>query len=447
MSKPYARIADGIARRIASGDMPVGTRLPPQRRFAYDQGIAVSTASRVYEELRRRGLVSGEVGRGTYVANRFTPLDPAQQEPPGLGVDLEIVFRLSADAKNTIAQSTARFFKSGLPDRATLPPSVHADPETAAALARLTSVDGFQVTADNLLLAGSGKEAIAAAFSALAPRGGRIAVEALTYPFAIAAARLLGIELVPVPVDAEGIDPAALDRLAREGLQGVYLQPTHQSPLVLTQSTARRQDIAAILIRHDLAGIEDRVYGFLRPAPPVAAFVPDHVIQIDSLSKRLMPGLALGMIVAPTRFQEALARSLRAGGWMAPSLAVALARHWLQEDVPMTVEASKRRDAAAMYDLARTAFAELDFRGAPDALHGWLTLPGAWRGESFAAACAGLGIAVAPGHSFAVTPGNAPPGVRIAFSAADLGTWKLALTEVASLARKGPHQSTEPRID
>ena len=66
MSKPYARIADRIAKRISSGELSIGSRLPPQRTFAFQEGIAVSTVSRVYEELRRRGLVVGEVGRGTH---------------------------------------------------------------------------------------------------------------------------------------------------------------------------------------------------------------------------------------------------------------------------------------------------------------------------------------------------------------------------------------------
>lgn len=438
MSKPYARIADRIARRIANGELPIGTQLPPQRRFAYEQGIAVSTASRVYEELRRRGLVCGEVGRGTFVASRFTPLDPALQEPSGTGIDLEIVFALSADAREAITDSTTRFFKAGLSESAASPPSVRAYPAAAVSLAQLATSRGFRIDPGSILLAGSGKEAIAAAFATLAPRGGRIAVEALTYPFVIAAARLLGIELVPLPVDNEGVDPAALEGQARHGLDGVYVQPTHQSPLVLTMSDARRRAIADILTRHNLWAIEDRVYGFLKPTRPLGAFAPDHVIQIDSLSKRLMPGLALGLIVAPARLHERLARSLRAGGWMAPSLSVALAHHWIEEGVVSSVEASKRRDAAAMFEIAGKCLSGMDFHGAPDALHGWLALPGEWRGESFAAACAELGIAVAPGHAFAVTPGTAPSGVRIAFSASDLATWKLVLREVSKIAAREP---------
>src|SRR4030095_16944851 len=69
MSKfEYLKLADTVASEIANGALKPGDRLPPQRRFAYQRKIAVSTASRVYTELLRRGLVVGEVGRGTFVS-------------------------------------------------------------------------------------------------------------------------------------------------------------------------------------------------------------------------------------------------------------------------------------------------------------------------------------------------------------------------------------------
>ena len=438
MSKPFTRIADRIAERIANGELPVGTQLPPQRSFAFEEGIAVSSASRVYDELRRRGLVAGEVGRGTYVTNRFAALDPSLQEPSGAGIDLEIIFRLGESAREQTSASTNRFFKSGITEKAAAPPSVKGNSKALKAVAELTTTAGYHVEPQALLLAGSGKEAIAASLAALAPRGGRVAVEALTYPFAIAAARLLGIELVPLHMDNEGVTPEALTNQAAMGLDGVYLQPTLQSPLVLTMTQTRRKAIAEILIKHDLTAIEDRVYGFLKPAPPIASYAPSHVILIDSLSKRLMPGLALGAIAAPSRLHDQLARSIRAGGWMAPSLSVELARHWIEDGTVAAVEALKRSDAEAMFSVAKKSLANLDFRGENGSLHGWLELPTGWRGESFAAACAELGIAVAPGHAFAVMPGTAPSGVRIAYSARDLQTWKFALRELARVAQSAP---------
>src|SRR5215211_2188685 len=69
----YMKLADGVAADILSGRLKAGDRLPPQRTFAYQRGIAVSTASRVYSELLRRGLVVGEVGRGTFISGQSAP--------------------------------------------------------------------------------------------------------------------------------------------------------------------------------------------------------------------------------------------------------------------------------------------------------------------------------------------------------------------------------------
>ncbi|TIT26968.1 MAG: GntR family transcriptional regulator, partial [Mesorhizobium sp.] len=66
----YLKLADDVALEIAEGRLRPGERLPPQRSFAYQRGIAASTATRVYAELLRRGLVVGEVGRGTYVSGQ-----------------------------------------------------------------------------------------------------------------------------------------------------------------------------------------------------------------------------------------------------------------------------------------------------------------------------------------------------------------------------------------
>ena len=79
-------------------------------------------------------------------------------------------------------------------------------------------------------------------------------------------------------------------------------------------SDKRRSEVATLLQKHDLPALEDRVYGFLKPTRQLAAFAPDHVIQIDSLSKRLMPGPSLGIISCPNGYRETVARSLRSGG-------------------------------------------------------------------------------------------------------------------------------------
>src|SRR4051812_19311085 len=79
----YVRLAERIEESIADGSLPAGAKLPPQRDLAYDIGVTIGTVGRAYALVRERGLVSGEVGRGTFVLGRepehhiASPIAPA----------------------------------------------------------------------------------------------------------------------------------------------------------------------------------------------------------------------------------------------------------------------------------------------------------------------------------------------------------------------------------
>ena len=106
MSKfEYLRLADAVAAEIANGALKPGDRLPPQRSFAYERKIAVSTASRVYTELLRRGLVVGEVGRGTFISGEARRGIAAPTEPRGARIDLEFNYPLLPAQSAMIAKS------------------------------------------------------------------------------------------------------------------------------------------------------------------------------------------------------------------------------------------------------------------------------------------------------------------------------------------------------
>jgi DNA-binding transcriptional regulator YhcF (GntR family) len=106
MSKfEYLKLADTVADEIASGGLKPGDRLPPQRSFAYERKIAVSTASRVYTELLRRGLVVGEVGRGTFVSGNGRRAATMMTEPRDARIDLEINYPLLPTQAALIAKS------------------------------------------------------------------------------------------------------------------------------------------------------------------------------------------------------------------------------------------------------------------------------------------------------------------------------------------------------
>ena len=106
MSKfEYLKLADTVAVEIANGALKPGDRLPPQRSFAYERKIAVSTASRVYTELLRRGLVVGEVGRGTFISGQTRRSVTTLTEPRGARIDLEVNYPLLPTQSALIAKS------------------------------------------------------------------------------------------------------------------------------------------------------------------------------------------------------------------------------------------------------------------------------------------------------------------------------------------------------
>ncbi|NEA26806.1 aminotransferase class I/II-fold pyridoxal phosphate-dependent enzyme, partial [Actinomadura bangladeshensis] len=146
----------------------------------------------------------------------------------------------------------------------------------------------------------------------------RLAVEALTYPVVKGVAARLGVTLVPVAADGDGMRPDALADAHRAAPFGaVYLQPTLHNPHGTTMPPRRRAEVAAVLERLGLHAIEDRVWAFL-PADgpePLAALAGDRTVVVDSLSKRLAPGLTLGFAVPPAALAGRVAAALRSGAW------------------------------------------------------------------------------------------------------------------------------------
>ncbi len=419
--RDYRAVADAVAADIASGRLLPGMRLPPQRGFAYEQGIAVSTASRVYAELARRGLVTGAVGRGTFVTAPETLRSARNGEVAETAVDLLVAMSMSLEQAALLAPA----FKS-LSGPAALYGSLDAlgpfGPKGAG-----DKVAGFLAhkrwTPDpaGILFAGGGRQAIASVVAALCKPGDRIGVEPLTYPAITRMASHLGVQLVPIDIDDQGIDIAALSRAHRaKPLAAIYIQPSVHNPLGLSMKPARREALAQALRKLELICIEDAAFAFLSDAAPLAAYAPDRVVYVDSMHKRIGPGTGLGFIVAPPQVRDRAAAAMRAGGWIGSSLSMHLVLSWIADGTAARVADLKRQDAhhrqALVADVLRGARRSAD----KNAFHLWLELPSHWRADAFVSAAALRGIAITPASAFAVSPGHVPNAVRVAISAAPL---------------------------
>ncbi len=439
--RDYRRVADAVAAQIAAGRLRPGDRLPTQRAFARRHGIADSTAGRVYGELARRGLVVGEVGRGTFVRAAPPAEAPALAEPGGARVDLELNHLSAPGQSEQLAAGLVRLTRPDVLASALRAAGARGTGAAREAVAALLARPDWTPSPDGVLFAGNGRQAIAAALAALVPTGGRVGVEELTYPVVKAMAVRLGLTLVPLACDADGLRPDAVLAARREGpLHAVYVQPTLHNPLSVTMPGARRAELAEAMRRVGAAAVEDAVWTFLRPQspPPLASYAPERVVLVDSLSKRLAPGLTLGFALAPPALADRLAAALRSGAWTTAGYALEAATGWLTDGTAARVAAAKRAEVAARQRLAAEALRGFAVRTDPLSCFCWWDLPEPWRADTFVAAAGRHGIAVTPGASFAAGPHRAPTAVRLALASPPLPTLRTALTTLTTLITEQP---------
>ncbi|WP_414940958.1 PLP-dependent aminotransferase family protein [Amycolatopsis sp. cmx-11-51] len=436
----YRIVADEISADVEAGRLRPGDRLPPQRRFARERGIANSTAARVYGELVRRGVVVGEVGRGTFVRAAKPPLETALAEPGGAKVDLELNFAVLPEQSALVGKALEPLLRDDVLTAALRPGSVTGSKQARDAVTGLFAKDGWS---PEVLFAGSGREAIAAAIAAFVPMGERLAVEAITYPVVKALTGRLGVQLVPIETDDLGLMPEALEAAhAAAPVRALYVQPTLHNPLGSTMDETRRVELAETVRRMDIPVIEDGIYTFLRPEiRPFATYAPERTVFADSMSKRLAPGLTTGFLAVPPEWTERLAAAVRSGGWVAPRFALEAATRWITGGTLETVERAKRLDAAERQRVTAERLDGFTLRADPRAYHCWWELPEHWRAETFVAAAARRGIAVTPAAAFAIVPGHAPNAVRLAVSSPPIETLSAALDVLAGLAAGRPEDA------
>lgn len=436
----YRHLADRIEARIRAGELAPGAQLPTQRAFARREGIATSTAARVYRELARRGLISGEVGRGSFVRATSTPANLALTEPTDTPIDLSFNFPVPEEQVRLGSEVVAGMAAGGNLAGSMTGVGPAGTPAARRAIATLT-YGGWSPGEDELLFAGNGRQAIAAAIATLVPTGGRLGVEELTYPVVKGIAERLGVTLVPLHVDEHGITPEALrTRHAADRLDAVYLQPTLHNPLGSTMPAERREAIVTVLAELDLVAIEDAIYSFLaREVPaPLAALAPGRVVLVDSFSKRFAPGLTVGTLACPAALQPDLSRAIRTGGWSASRFALNFVTELVASGALDRIEDAKHRDAAARQRLVAELLPSRGVRTDERAYHCWWRLPGSWRADLFIAVAARDGIAVTPGSAFAVAPGAAADCVRLALATPSLEMLADALRRLHVISREEP---------
>ncbi len=337
----YLQIGELIAGEIQRGRLLPGTALPGTRELAKQLGVNRKTAVLAYEELLAQGWLESQNTRGTFVSSRlpestptaFAPAAGSQVEAPGFRWQDPFEPELLP-----VVPPGALVFNDGTPDARLAPVAALASAYRRVmqgrgrrnqlgydsplgslplreALSRMLNQDrGLNTTPAGICLTRGTQMALYLTARLLIQPGDVVAVENPGYPPAWQTFRLLGAELVPVPVDDEGLCVDELEALcARRTVRALYLTPHHQFPTTVTLKAARRVQLLALAARYGVAVVEDdydhEFHYHYQPMLPLASADPHGVvIYIGSLSKLIAPALRVGYVTGPAAFVTALGR-------------------------------------------------------------------------------------------------------------------------------------------
>ncbi len=425
----YLAIANALAADREAGVLAAGERLPPQRKLAWSLGVTLGTVTRAYAEADRRGLIEGEVGRGTFVrgSRPTTPFNLPESDDDSLRIGLDesaegrtISLGFAAPPplpedgdtqENEILARLARI--AAEPDAVRLlgyQPNLGSHHACAAGARWLTQAvprgESSPVKTNNVAVTAGAQHGLLVTLAAATQPGDRLLAENFTYPGFFSAARLLGRKVEGVAMDEEGLIPEALAlSLEHRGARVLYTIPTLQNPTSATQPLQRRREIVEICRAKGVVIIEDDVFGHYRPdAPlPYLAIAPEITYSLASLSKTIAPGLRISFLAFPESERARVAAALQATAVMAPPLMAELAAQMIEDGTASRLLAARRKEAVARGQLVQKILAPWKPAIPAGAITAWLTLPEPWRAQEFVAAARGEGVVISPAEHFTLS--------------------------------------------
>ncbi|MBK7951242.1 MAG: PLP-dependent aminotransferase family protein [Deltaproteobacteria bacterium] len=359
----YQQIAAQLQAEIEAGRRAPGERLPAIRSLAAELGLHRDTVALAYEQLGQSGYVEARAGAGTFVRTLRTPVATGARRDESAAANAggterteasaagaapgragDIVLALAPPVERLIAlENTRPRYASGddvvalhrlIPDPRLYPvaefaacfeaalreegpalfsyASPEGDPRLRRAIAERFRRYGIGAAPEEIVLCHGASQGISLALRLFTQPGDQVAVEVPTYANVLSALAGHGLSPAAVAMDAEGVDPDALDRvLARPEVKVFYTIPSFHNPLGTTTSLARRRQILEIAARHGVPVVEDGFELDLRfkgqdVAPLAALDEVGLVVHLYSFSKSLFPGVRVGSLTARGRVLEGL---------------------------------------------------------------------------------------------------------------------------------------------
>ena len=413
------QLAAALERRISSGALSEGARLPATRDLAAALKINRGTVQAAYRYLQEAGLARGRVGSGTIV--QASPLSPvpfdadallsarvlslSPEDSPAAGAPLIADFsRLTPDERFFPLEEFTRTLSEAWSRRSDLwqyAPPLGFEELRREISARL-SQQGLHRGPDEILVTSGAQQGLDLIFRTFADPGDSVVMESPTYSGALALARFAGVRIIELPMEPDGPD---VRPLLTTKAKLVYVMPERQNPTGVTTGEARRATLVEAVAASGALLVED---GYEEPESdlqPLAARLPDRTIWLGTLSKDLVPGFRIGWIAGPAGIIERLARVKKTADFQTPLPLQAAVAAFLREGGDRRARRARAFDVEAKrITAARVLKAHLPevlwWGGEIGSALFWLHLPAETSGRRVAQAAAARGVGVAPGADF-----------------------------------------------
>jgi DNA-binding transcriptional MocR family regulator len=437
----YLAIARALERDFAEGRLLEGTQLPTHRKLARKLGLAVGTVTRAYTEAEARGIIHGQVGRGTFVGPlRRLPFHRRQDSSINLAITWPL-HGLDPDLGPVLQELGSEPSVTSL-----LRYSPHAGHDVhRAAGSDWARIQGIPAEAGDIAVCAGVQHALLVALQVLTEPGDIVVCDSLTYPGFLALARALHLRVVGLAMDEEGIDPGELEKVCRQRRPKVlYTVPTIQNPTTAVMGAERRRRVVEIADASDLTILEDDVHRLLQvdPPPTFYSMLPQRTYSIASLSKVVCGGLRVAYLASPPGKIEEVASAVWASAWMTAPLCAEIARRWIIDGTASRTAERKRKEARHRQGLARQLLAGMDYQSTEASYHLWMQTPKPWRADDFCLAAEREGVSLTPASSFATNGDADQRGIRVSLTGAETRTeLEAGLKILKSLAERPAKRS------
>lgn len=417
----YKGLADILENDIKTGKLKAGTKLPPQRELADFLDINLSTVSRAIKLAMEKGLLSSSVGCGTFVSsdvgfNTIILSHTENKEVIEMGAILPDIKcnKLLTEYMEKIMkeQDAEKYFQYGMPEGS------RWNRECAVKWLNMLKLS---VNEDNILFAAGNQNAMTATLAALFKSGDKIGTSKLIYPGLKTAAKMLGIQVVPIEEENNEITKEGLIYACKnERIKGIYIIPDYSNPTTHSLSEEGRRNIAEVAKEWDLIIIEDGINSMLRDEIdiPIIEYAKENTIYLSSISKTISPGLRLSYVACPKIYYNEIKTALyNINIGVSPILLEIASRIVNSGDAEKIINMRKKK-IKERNEIFNSYFKDYNVLGDIYCPFRWLILPNDFTGKSFELCAKNCGVIVYSSERFAVGSSRVVNSVRISVTAA-----------------------------